>query len=101
MGSDCPANRECHDSAHASISELWIGAAAARRLGLRNRVDLSGGATTRAVLQEALFPLRQYHGDSAADPRLSLPQQWDRRQRQSAQWKRLCESPEYFAFERR
>ncbi len=66
MGSDCAADRHCHDSADAGISGLCPAAIAARRGGLRNRIDLSASAPTRAVLQEALLPVRQYRGDAAA-----------------------------------
>ena len=84
-----------------AFRELRIAATAARRRGLRDRLDLSTGAATGAVLQAALFALRQYRGDAAGGSGLSVQQRRGRCGRQSAQWKRLREPPEYFAFERR
>ena len=101
MGADCAADRHCHHRADAGISELCPAAIAARRCGLHNRIDLSAGAPTGAVLPEALFAVRQYRGDTARGSRLSVQQRWDRCGRQSAEWKRLREPPERFAFERR
>ena len=76
-------------------------AIAARRCGLHNRIHLSAGAPARAVLPEALFALRQHRGYSAGGSRLSIQQRWDRGGGQSAEWKRLREPAERFAFERR
>src|ERR1035438_6240015 len=94
-----PAIRQCHDNAGGGISGLCPATASARRGGLYNRIDLSVRAPTRAVLPEALFPVWQYFGDSAAGSRLPIQQRWDRCWRQSAEWKRLRESPERVAFE--
>ena len=101
MGSDRAADRQCHDSADAGISGLCPAATAARRSGLRNRIDLSAGAAAGAVLQEALFAVRQHRGNSARGSGLPVQQRWERCGRQSAEWKRLREPPEHFAFERR
>ena len=94
-------DRYRHYSANAGVSELCPAAIAARRRGLRNRIDLSAGAATGAVLPEAFLPVRQYGGDTARGSRLSVQQRWQRRGRQSAQWKRLREPPERFPFQRR
>ena len=55
MGPDRAADRQRHDRADAGISELCPATAAAWWSGLRNRLDLSAGAATRAVLSRSSF----------------------------------------------
>ena len=87
--------------AHAGISELRPAATAARRRGFHHRIDLPA-APQLVPFYQKLFSL---YGNTAGTPlagsRLSLQQRRDRCGGQSAQWKRLREPPERFAFERR
>ncbi len=85
----------------AGVSELCPSATPLRWPGCSQRRDLSRCAADGAVLPRDVFALRKPERGAVRRPWLSLQCGRQASRRQSAEWKRLRQPSERFAFERR